>query len=52
MIPCLKSFGGNCQDTVMLVELLAVAVKLLGAFEGTAKLLRHFGIIIFVSSVH
>ena len=36
MIPCLKSFGGNCQDTVMLVELLAAAVKLLGAFEGTA----------------
>ena len=36
MIPCLKSFGGSCQDTVMLVELLAIAVKLLGASEGTA----------------
>ena len=36
MIPCLKSSGGNCQDTVMLVELLAAAVKLLGASEGTA----------------
>lgn len=36
MIPCLKSSGGNCQDTVTLVELLAAAVKLLGASEGTA----------------
>ena len=35
MIPFLESAGGNCQDTVILLEELAVTVKLLGAFEGT-----------------
>ena len=34
MIPFLESAGGNCQDTVILVELLAAAVRLLGASEG------------------
>ena len=36
MTPFLESAGGNCQDAVILVELLAVTEKLLGAFEGTA----------------
>ena len=36
MIPFLESAGGNCQDTVILVELLAATVKLLGASEGAA----------------
>ena len=35
MIPCLAFTGGNCQDAVILVEELAVKVKLLGAFDGT-----------------
>ena len=36
MIPCLEPAGGNCQDTVILVEELAVTVKLVGGCEGTA----------------
>ena len=36
MFPCLASAGGNCQDAVILVEELALTVKLVGAFEGTA----------------
>ena len=35
MIPFLASAGGNCQDAVILVELLEVTVKLLGAWDGT-----------------
>jgi len=35
MIPFLESAGGNCQDASILVELLVVTEKLLGACEGT-----------------
>ena len=37
MFPFLSSAGGNCQDASILVEVLAVRDKLLGAFEGTAN---------------
>ena len=36
MIPFLESAGGNCQDVVILVEELAVTMKLVGGSEGTA----------------
>ena len=36
MIPFLESSGGNCQDAIILVEVLAAGVKLLGGSEGTA----------------
>ncbi len=36
MIPFLESAGGNCQDALILVEEIAVTLKLSGAFEGTA----------------
>ena len=36
MIPFLESFGGNFQDAVILVEVLAARVKPLGGSEGTA----------------
>ena len=36
MIPFLESAGGNCQDTVILVEELAVREKMLGGLDGTA----------------
>ena len=35
MIPFLESAGGGCQDATILVEVLAVTVKLDGASEGT-----------------
>ena len=35
MFPCLAFSGGNSQDAAILVEELAVTVKLLGACEGT-----------------
>ena len=35
MIPCLAYSGGKCQDALILVELLAVTLKPLGACEGT-----------------
>ena len=35
MIPFLESAGGSCQLAVMLVEVSAVTVKLVGACEGT-----------------
>ena len=35
MFPFLSSAGGNCQDASMLVEVLAVREKLVGACEGT-----------------
>ena len=35
MIPCLAYSGGSCQEAVILVELLAITVKLLGACDGT-----------------
>lgn len=34
IIPYLESAGGNCQEALILVEELAVTVKLLGGFEG------------------
>ena len=36
IIPFLKSAGGNCQDAVIIVEVTAVTLKLLGAFNGAA----------------
>ena len=35
MFPIPKSSGDNCQDASILVEVLAIAEKLLGASEGT-----------------
>lgn len=35
IFPCLAIPDGNCHDAVMLVEELAVKVKLLGACDGT-----------------
>ena len=35
MFPCLAFSGGNCQDAVILVDVLATTVKPLGACEGT-----------------
>ena len=37
MIPFLSSAGGNCQDASILVEVLAVRDKLLGACVGTTN---------------
>ena len=36
MIPFLESSGGNCQDAIILVEVLAARVKPLGGCEGAA----------------
>ena len=36
MIPFLESAGGNSQDTLILVEVLAMTLKAVGGFEGTA----------------
>ena len=36
IIPFLESAGGNCQDAVIIVEVTAVALKLLGACDGAA----------------
>ena len=51
MIPFLESAGGNCQDAVILVEELAVTVKLVGDPEGTAigkrKILHYVMTIVF-----
>ena len=33
--PCLEPTGGSCQDAKILVEVIAVTVNPLGAFEGT-----------------
>jgi len=35
MFPCLAFSGGNCQDAVILVDVLDTTVKPLGACEGT-----------------
>ena len=35
MIPCLESGEGSCQDAIITVDVFAVTVKLLGAFDGT-----------------
>ena len=35
MFPCLAKTGGNCQETVMLVEELTVNWKAVGGCEGT-----------------
>ena len=43
MTPFLESAGGNCQDAVILVEVLAVEVKLPGGCEGTAIEKSHYG---------
>ena len=45
MIPFLESSGGNCQDAIILVEVLAARVKLLGGSEGTA--IKKFHMIIY-----
>ena len=37
IIPFLESAGGNCQDAVIIVEVMAVTLKLLGAFDGAAN---------------
>ena len=37
MIPCLESVDGSCQDAMIAVDVLAVTVKLLGAFDGTER---------------
>jgi len=36
IFPFLSFAGGNCQDTVILVEEVAVTVKTLGAPDGAA----------------
>ena len=38
MFPCLEFSGGNSQDAAILVEELAVTVKLLGDCVGTEML--------------
>ena len=35
MIPCLESGGGSFQDAMISVDVFAVTIKLLGAFDGT-----------------
>ena len=35
IFPCLELTGGSCQDAKILVEVIAVTVNPLGAFEGT-----------------
>ena len=35
IIPCLAFSGGDCQDAVILVDVLAITVKPLGACDGT-----------------
>ena len=35
MIPCLESEEGSFQDAMITVDVFAVTVKLLGAFDGT-----------------
>ena len=35
IFPCLEPTGGSCQDAKILVEVIAVTVNPLGAFEGT-----------------
>ena len=37
MVPCLESGEGSCQDAMIAVDVLAVTVKLLGAFDGTER---------------
>ena len=37
MIPFLSSAGGNSQDAVTLVEVIAVTLKLAGGPEGTEE---------------
>ena len=38
MFPCLAFSGGNSQDAVILVDVLAATVKPLGACDGTAEI--------------
>ena len=35
MIPRLESAGDNCQDALIVVELVAITVNAVGACEGT-----------------
>ena len=37
MIPCLESGKGSCQDAMIIVDVFAVTVNLLGAFDGTKR---------------
>ena len=37
MIPFLESGEGSCQDATITVDVFAVTVKLLGAFDGTER---------------
>ena len=37
MIPCLESGAGSCQDAMIAVDVLAVTVKFLGAFDGAER---------------
>ena len=37
MVPCLESGDGGCQDAMIAVDVLAVTLKLLGAFDGTER---------------
>lgn len=42
MIPFLEPTGGNCQDTLTIVEVTAVTVTLLGGCDGTAiEIMKH-----------
>ena len=36
MIPFLEPTGGNCQEALMIVEVIAVTMKLLGGCDGAA----------------
>ena len=45
MIPFLESFGGNCQDAVILSEVVAARVKPRGGCEGTV--IEKFHMIIY-----
>ena len=36
IIPFLESADGNCQEAAIIVEVIAVTLKLLGAFDGAA----------------
>ena len=38
MIPCLELAGGNCHDVVIMLELIAVTLKLPGACDGTFEI--------------
>ena len=37
MVPCLESGEGSCQNAMIAVDVIAVTVNLLGAFDGTER---------------